>query len=1127
MHLLWRRIAGIGAMLIAGLAVSAPASAATGDLFSFAEQTDSGNGSSAPAFPDTRAWWAGVCNLRSADFMVGADPGMRFPNCIDHPVSPRLPDNSSDQLQPPLSTGVTPNPGGLVGWARQWSQTPGGPSWRLADVTQAGAHPDGSASFWFSRDKDFKDANIPGTRHGPDGAPRDIRVSLPPGVIGDPNAIPKCPAEALNTSPTTCPPKTQVGVSTVSLGGYTAVWPVYNVEARDGMTAELIISGVGVSLAYQTNAPVVASARTDGDFGVDAFATEIPTPTVLHGQTFTLWGVPWAASHDPYRPVTAYCHTLGTDPFGATSWLTPGLPVQGLPGGIQAGCSQNPVHYDPSWGPIKPFLTLQTDCTAPNAERNTHIRATNYHTPVVAEEDSIAPQLDGCDDIQFDNKADYGMTPTSTAADSATGLNVEVTVEQNDEPPTGVRFDPDDDGAPAHWNSPAGLATSHLDQTIVRLPEGVAVNPSGASGLAGCSDSQIGVRQLGNPPLFNDSDPFDGDASDGVECPQSSIVGTVEVETSLLDEPLTGEVVLGAPKKVDHDGNPATPPRFVPESGEMLRLFLVVRNRERGLLAKVFGSTTADPATGRLTANFDQNPRVPFDRITLKMKGGDRGLLALQQRCDSRGWSSELRPWSGGDPAVNDGAFATSSNCGYGFSPKLAAGLSNSQGGGSGAFSFSFSRVDGEQWFKGLTAKLPTGLLASVRDVPLCTRAQADAGTCPIESRIGTVDAAAGSGDPFVLDKKGDAYLTEGFKGCAYGLLVRVPVEAGPFRGDLALDPIVVRQAICVDPTTAAVTAISDPLPQIWFGIPVRLREATVKVDRPGFMRAPTSCAPKQIAADLTSIEGANASLSQPFQASGCGTLPFKPKLALRLTGRKQTTTGKHPGVRAVVTQRVGEAGFKKAVVQLPKSLALDPDNAQALCEFADGTKPDLEKHCPKGSIIGRARAMSPLLKRPLAGDVYFVKNIRRDPTTGNAIRTLPMIIVALRGEISVNLKGESDTTKAGELVNTFANVPDAPVSQFNLNINGGKNGILAVTRTRRSKINVCRGVHLAEVDTDGQNGRQRDFDVRLKTPRCAKAKHGSKASCRTAKQRREMVCRGIAAAKRVAARSQQAAASA
>jgi hypothetical protein len=268
----------------------------------------------------------------------------------------------------------------------------------------------------------------------------------------------------------------------------------------------------------------------------------------------------------------------------------------------------------------------------------------------------------------------------------------------------------------------------------------------------------------------------------------------------------------------------------------------------------------------------------------------------------------------------------------------------------------------------------------------------------------------------------------------------------------------------------------------------------------------PTSCAPKQVSGVLGSAAGQSAPVSARFQAGRCADLKFKPRLGLSLTGKKQLRTGKHPGVRAKVRQSgLGEAGIAKAVVKLPSALALDPDNAQALCEFTDGTKPDLEKHCPAGSIVGKARAKTPLLERDLTGNVYFVKNIRKDAKTGNEIRTLPMIIVALRGEIAVNLKGESSTTKSGRLVNTFASVPDAPISEFDLNINGGNNGILAVTRTRKAKINICAKPksHVAAAELDGHNGKASDRDVRFKTPCAKKAKKGKPAKRKAQAKRR------------------------
>jgi hypothetical protein len=1048
------------AAVCAGVAVSpATSHAAVGDNFGFAQVNDPDSGTSAPAFPnvtaDPRAWWAGVCDLRDGAAAVGTLP-TDFASCIDHPAGNAS--NNPRATVMPLAPGVASSTSGPDGWTNP-------PSWRIDDVTTAAGHPDGTASFWFSRSAIVTE-NGTGSSISSDGSPRNITVKLPPGVIGNPNAVPQCSGDRMTTVPTTCPPKSQVGVSTVTLANNSYVMPVYNAAPRDGKTAEFVMS-VGDEV-LNTNIAIVGSARTDGDFGVDAMAVQIPAGLPLRGQTFTLWGVPWAASHDRYRPIAGYCG--GPPPVVAIGL---GMPVSGLEGGVAKGCSQQPQSYDPSWGPIKPFLTTQTECSS--TPPVTTIIADNWHSNVVATEHSVAPLVDGCGDVPFD--AEFGMATTASGADSATGLDVGLSVPQNNDPPAAVRFNPDDaSGAPSHWKSVAGRATSHLKDSVVTLPEGLSVNPSAASGLVACSDGQVGVRDAStNPLLFNDGDPFDGNAGDGVECPAGSVIGTAQVKTPLLDEILTGHVVLGEPKSTD------------PASGQMLRMFLVVRSRERGLIAKIYGSATADPQTGRLQATFENNPRVPFDRLDLKFKGGSRGLLATQPRCDSRGWSATFIPWSGGAGVVRGGAFQTNANCASGFSPSLVAGMDSQAARGSGTFSFRFSRQDGEQYLHGLTATLPKGLLASVRDVPLCANAQANVGACPAASKIGIVDAKAGAGDPFVLEEKGEVFLTDGYKGGQYGLAVKIRGVAGPFRNQMELSPIVVRQAIHVDRKTAQVTAVSDPFPLIHHGVPLRVREVTVLVNRGGFMLNPSDCSAKQVDAALISDQGSTANLSNAFGAAGCKNLAFKPKLSLRLTGRKQVRTGKHPGIRATVTQNgTSEAGIERAEVRLPKSLALDVDNAQALCEFDQGTKPDLENHCPKGSIVGRSRAVSPLLKKPLVGNVYFVKNVRRS-SSGNLIRTLPMIVVALRGEIAINLVGESNV-KNGKLVNTFDQVPDAPITRFNLNIKGGRNGIIAVTRTRKALINLCAKPkrHTAEADIDGHNGRRYDRDIRMNTP-CAK----------------------------------------
>jgi hypothetical protein len=396
----------------------------------------------------------------------------------------------------------------------------------------------------------------------------------------------------------------------------------------------------------------------------------------------------------------------------------------------------------------------------------------------------------------------------------------------------------------------------------------------------------------------------------------------------------------------------------------------------------------------------------------------------------------------------------------------------------------------------------------------LCSDAQANAGSCPAASRIGTVDAKAGAGDPFVLEQKGEVFLTEGYKGGAYGLMVKIRGVAGPFRGDMELSPIIVRQAIHVDRDTAQVTAVSDPFPVIHHGVPLRVREVNVLVDRPDFMLNPSDCAPKQVGAQITSVEGTAASTPAPFQVSGCAALPFKPMLGLRLTGRKQVADGRHPGLRAVVRQAPGEAGMARVVTRLPLSLALDPYRAQSddLCEFDEARKKD--PNCPARSIIGRARAFSPLLNRPLEGPVYFAKNVRIHPKTGNPIRTLPTLVTELSGEIDLVVRATTDTQK-GKLVTTFPAIPDAPVDRFELNLSGGKNGILAVSGT-----NLCRRPrgHITEVDTDGHDGRRRDFNVRMRTPCGQREASKRQARSRTAKTRdRGNVRRSATAAARAA----------
>jgi hypothetical protein len=748
-------------------------------------------------------------------------------------------------------------------------------------------------------------------------------------------------------------------------------------------------------------------ARVRADGGLQTVIPSVSEAIQVVGTSLTLWGVPALPVHDPQRGTNFTCSGDPSDPANCFGGETP-----------------SPV-------PLRPFLTNPTQCSGQPLEATFRLRS--WQDPE-AELQYQAPMgtITGCEKLHFDPK--ISVRPSTRRVDSPTGLSVRVEVPQNDDP--------------------NGFATANLRRAVVTLPEGLSLNPAAAEGLAACADGDLG---LGN--------------TDDPSCPDAAKVGTAELHTPALANPLSGPIYL----------RPQT-------AGDPYRIAFVLQGE--GVTLKVPGSVHADPVTGRLTTTFDDAPQQPFSDLELTFNGGDRAPLATPTVCGVGATTGVFTPWSApfsGPPAESSSSFEFAwdqqgSPCpaSLPFSPGFEAGTTVPIAGGHSPFVFRVTRKDREQPLGRISGvALPGGVLAKVAGVPLCGAAQAAAGSCGDGSRIGSVTAGSGAGSPLYLD--GKVFLTEGYKGAPYGLSIVVPAVAGPFD----LGDVVVRAAVRVNPADASLTVDSDPLPTILQGIPLRLRDIVVHLDRRGFTLNPTSCAPKRIDATIGSVSGQTADVGSRFQVTNCAALGFKPRLGLALTGSRQTRTGKHPGVRAKLSQGSGQAAIKRAVVSLPKALALDPDNAKALCEFDAGTQPDLENHCPEGSIVGRVRAKSPLLNRDLVGDVYFVKNVRIDKKTGAKRRTLPMLVAALRGEIAINLKGASSVRGDGRLVAAFSGVPDAPIARFDLNLRGGANGILVVTDSARGRLNLCTRKQTAQVDTTGHNGRRANYPIRVKTP-CA-----------------------------------------
>lgn len=573
--------------------------------------------------------------------------------------------------------------------------------------------------------------------------------------------------------------------------------------------------------------------------------------------------------------------------------------------------------------------------------------------------------------------------------------------------------------------NPDGLVQSHLKEVVVSFPEGVSLSPGAADGLAACPDDRLKLGTTGPD-----------------DCPDASKVGTAEIRSSLMPEPLVGAVHV----------RPSTP-------GELFRIALTASSDRFGVHIKLPGVVRLGPATGRVTAIFENLPQLPFDSLRLNFKGGPRAVLANPVDCGTYGVNSVFTPWSGTAPVTQSSFFEIG---GAGcprelpFDPAVSAGSVNPVAAASTPFVFRVRREDRNQELGTIAVELPEGVTAAIKGVPLCPDAQAAAGACDEGSRVGTATVGSGPG-PAPLYLGGRVYLTEAYNGGQFGLAIVVPAVAGPF--DLGL--VVVRAAIHVDPVTARLRVVSDPLPRILKGVPLRLRDIHLAIDRPGFMRNGTSCRERAVASTIGAVQGATATRSTRFQLGDCRALRFSPRFAVALTGRRATRDTRM-GLRVRVRARAGDANVRDVSFTLPPEVAFDAlRRTPGLCTRAQLA----ERRCPARSRVGSARATTPLLDRPLTGPVYFVRGVRGDP--------FPKLAMLLDGQLRIDLLGSTDVRRRG-LETTFGVLPDVPLTSFTLAL---RRGMLTPTR------DLCARRPKAMLEMDGHNGRRSDRRVKVKLP--------------------------------------------
>jgi hypothetical protein len=581
---------------------------------------------------------------------------------------------------------------------------------------------------------------------------------------------------------------------------------------------------------------------------------------------------------------------------------------------------------------------------------------------------------------------------------------------------------------------PNGIAPADIRRVVVQLPDGLTVNPSSAGGLTACTDGDLKLRQEG-----------------AATCDPASKIGSVTVRTPLLDHEIGGSVFLRTQNSDD------------PQSGQLFRLAIELRSDDDGIDIKLPGSLRADPSTGQLTATFDDLPQLPFDAMTLHFKTGSRAPLASPSTCGVKTTQVDFLSW--GDVSLHGSSSFVVSGCqAPRFDPTFRAGVENPVAGSSSPMHVSLGRTDDDQDFRGLTIDTPRGLLARVKDADQCSDAAARTGACPAGSLIGHAKVAAGVGSTPFWVTNGRVYLTEGYRGAPYGLAVVVDAVAGPFN----LGTVVVRQAIHVDRRTAQLSVVSDPFPTVVKGVPLHIRAVRVAIDKPRFMVAPTNCSTQQVGGTATSVEGLSASLSSRFKVGGCKDLEFAPRLRLYVGSKHHTTRAISTPFKAVLTQTPGQSNMKSVRVQLPGTLAALLNVVQRAC-----TLDQYEAGRCDGSRAGSAVAKTPLLKDPLRGGAFFVKHPGRP---------LPDLMVALRGDIDLDLVGRVTVVDNKYLTTNFDTIPDAPVSKFTLSIVSGTHGPLGVVTNLCSK----RGKRsTALVQMKGQNGDSITRHTRLHVRGC------------------------------------------
>jgi hypothetical protein len=907
---------------------------------------------------------------------------------------------------------------------------------KIQGYTQAAGHPAWGVT-------DFQ-ANTEGTL--PNEVPaglaegkvvKHVRTDVGPGVSTNPEAVPKCTMKAFDGNEKeeeavpgsgfylapTCPESgsgsTVIGVNRVTVyagpNGVTAGVSdlplegiAYNVEQPQGVAS---VFGVALKLPKELTEKILKEAFTahplpESDFEggkPEKEAAKAATEKHLEeGQyyvhTLIDGNVEWAGNYHDYYEIEVST---------ALPLISSRLVLKGNIGSTGNGGYITLPSNCVGRGPATTNTVTLTSTTGQVAPRT-------YETPVGAE---------GC-------KGEAGLTippfapafalsPASTQSDLPDGVTTELSLPHNP--------------------LPTELDSSQLKTASITLPEGLTLNPSAANGLKACTPAQIGIG-----------------TRNAVACPAESKIGEVTLTVPDLPaaEPLTGNMYLGQNE---------TKGEAEPIKGPPYTMYVDAESSRYGVSVRLKGSVVPNETTGRLTATFSENPEQPFSNIKLKFNGGELAPLANPLTCGTASTETSFSPFTG-QPAFAPpiSSFVVDSNGKGGACPSLlpfsptqtTSNLAPGNAGANTSYEFNLGRTDGQQYLSQVKTVLPPGLVGKIPAVPLCEEAQAAAGTCAAASQIGVATVKAGSGSkPYEFP--GFVYLTGPYNGAPYGLSIVVPATAGPF----SLGNVVTRAMINVDPSTARVS-VTSVLPTIFKGIPLRVKDININLNRQGYLINPTNCSAFATESTVTGSSGSiSPVLSSPFQVNNCSALAFKPSFKAKTLARTSKAFG--ASLETTLNIGAGQTNVKSVMVQLPKQLPSRLTTLQKACpEAVFAANP---YNCPSGSFVGGVRANTPVLPGKLKGPAILVSH------GGEAFPDLDLVMEA--NGVRVILVGNTKISK-GITTTTFATLPDVPVSSVTVNLPIGAHS--AVTANG----NLCLTPLLMPTTLIGQNG----FKVTQKT---------------------------------------------